>query len=160
MGLPGGLQRPVHAPAAGQCLGRQARCQRRDEPGRLARSGQPALLQLRQKYAPKTQLGNFGQLGFTAARIAVQALLSIKSGDYTTATAGAAFKGVKDYRSDLYCKPWYFGTPAFHTANNTTRTITPQSGQWTQAQDCSEIPALPNNNFAKIRAYEKQIGLG
>jgi len=117
-------------------------------------------LQLRQKYAPKTQLGNFGQLGFTAARIAVQALLSIKSGDYTTATVGAAFKGVKDYRSDLYCKPWYFGTQAFHTANNTTRTITPKSGQWVQTQDCSEMPALPNNNFAEIRAFEKQIGLG
>ncbi|WP_217567253.1 ABC transporter substrate-binding protein [Streptomyces sp. GbtcB7] len=117
-------------------------------------------LQLRRKYAPRTQLGNFGQLGFTAARIAVQALLGIKSGTYTTATVGDAFKAVKDFKSDLYCKPWYFGGQAFHTANNTTRTITPKNGQWTQAQGCSEIPALPNNNFGKIRAYEKQIGLG
>jgi ABC-type branched-subunit amino acid transport system substrate-binding protein len=113
------------------------------------------------KYGPQTAVGNFGQLGFTAARIATTALLKMPAGgDVTVSTVSAAFQGLTDYTSDLYCKQWYFGTQGFHAANNSTRIVTPSNGGFEQVRGCQEIPALPNNKFADIRTYEKTLGIG
>ena len=113
------------------------------------------------KYGAKTAVGNFGQLGFTAARIATKALLKLPAGgDVTASSVSAAFQGLTDYTSDLYCKQWYFGTQGFHAANNSTRIVTPRNGGFEQVRGCQEIPALPNNKFADIRTYEKTLGIG
>lgn len=116
---------------------------------------------VQEKYGANTAVGNFGQLGFTAARIATQALLKMPAGgDYTVSSVSAAFQGVTDYKSDLYCKPWYFGTQGFHAANNSTRIVAPSNGGFEQVRGCQEIPALPNNDFTDIRTYEKTLGIG
>jgi len=113
------------------------------------------------KYGSSTHLGNFGELGFTAARIATQALLAMPANaSYTTASVSKAFQDVTHYASDLYCKPWYFGPQAFHAANNATRIVTASGGKFKQIRGCQDIPALPNNHFAEIRAYEKTLGTG
>lgn len=117
-------------------------------------------LKLREERAPDTAIGNFGQMGVLAARIAVEALLATpEDTEFTRETVGAAFRALTRFESDLYCQPWYFGDQDFHTANNVTRTVTPQDGKFVLVQDCEPIPALPNNNFEAIRAYETEIGI-
>ena len=46
-------------------------------------------------------------MGYLAGRVATDALLSIE-GDITIESVNAAFQGVKNFTSDLFCKPWYF----------------------------------------------------
>jgi len=60
----------------------------------------------------------------------------------------------------MYCKPWYFGTQDFHAANNSTRIVTAKGGTFVQVRGCQELPALSNNRFSEIRAYEKTLGIG
>jgi branched-chain amino acid transport system substrate-binding protein len=105
------------------------------------------------KYAPDIALGSFGQMGFTAARIATQALLDLK-GDYTLESVNAAFKGVKGFETDILCKPWYFGDGKQHTPNNTDRTIVPMDGKFVEKEKCFDIAALPGNPLDEIRATE------
>ena len=59
-----------------------------------------------QKYKPKLAfgLGSFGQMGFIEARIAIKALLNIKP-PYTK-RVNEAFKGVKNFHTDILCNPW------------------------------------------------------
>lgn len=87
-------------------------------------------------------LGSFSQMGFTEAQIAVQALLTIK-GPYTVASVNGAFRAVKNFKTDLLCKPWYYGAGAkFHLPNNTDRTVTPQNGHMVQEQGCFAISSV------------------
>ena len=54
-------------------------------------------------------VGSFSQFGFVLGQLAVKALLSIKSHVYTAKTVNAAFKALKGFKTDMLCKPWYFG---------------------------------------------------
>ena len=111
--------------------------------------------QVQDRYAPDVPLGSFGQMGFLEARIATQALLDVEGGKYTQKTVNQAFRAVDDFRADLLCKPWYFGTGDTHVPNNTDRTIVPEGDSFVQKVDCSEIAALPGNHLAEIRSAEQ-----
>ncbi|MDE3075970.1 MAG: ABC transporter substrate-binding protein [Chloroflexota bacterium] len=101
-----------------------------------------------QKYAPKVALGSFSQMGFLEARIAVAALLTIK-GDYTAQSVNQAFKNVKDFKTDIVCKPWYYGP----VPNNWDRTVTPQNGKMVEKEGCFAISDV-DADIAKVRAAE------
>jgi branched-chain amino acid transport system substrate-binding protein len=90
------------------------------------------------KYAPKIPLGSFSQMGFVEASIATKALMDLK-GDFTAESVNAAFKNVKDFQTDILCKPWYYGDAPLHIPNNTDRTTTPQDGKMVQKEDCFPI---------------------
>jgi branched-chain amino acid transport system substrate-binding protein len=47
--------------------------------------------------------------GYLAARIAVQALMSIPADKIDRATVTAALQNVQDFKSDIFCTPWSFG---------------------------------------------------
>jgi branched-chain amino acid transport system substrate-binding protein len=66
---------------------------------------------------------------------------------------------VKNFKTDILCKPWYYGQAPYHVPNNTDRTVTTNNHQIVQKQGCFEIAALPNNNLAAIRQMEKQQNL-
>jgi branched-chain amino acid transport system substrate-binding protein len=83
-------------------------------------------------------LGSFSQMGFTEAQIAVNALKTV-NGDYTPKSVNSAFKDVKDFKTDILCKPWYYGDAPLHIPNNTDRTVTPQGGKMVQKEDCFPI---------------------
>ena len=116
--------------------------------------------QVNEKYAPNIPLGSLGQMGFLIARLATQALLDQPEKDYTQTTVNEAFRGIKPVKTDLLCKPWYFGTGDIHVPNNTDWTITSQDGKFVKKGDCAPIEALPGNRLAEVRAYEKQQGIG
>ncbi len=86
-------------------------------------------------------LDSFAQLGYVAARIAVNAMLSIGDADkINRATVTAAIQNMKPYQSDILCKPWYWGGPdaQVHNANHTTRIVTISGGEWKEVEGCVE----------------------
>jgi len=114
---------------------------------------------VREKYASSVPLSSFAQMGYLAGRAATEALLGIQ-GDITKESVNAAFKGLKNISSDLWCKPWYFdSTVGKNVSNNNDITVTPKAGAMVQAEDCFAIAALPTNPLDQIRAKEKELGL-
>ena len=68
-------------------------------------------------------------MGYLAGRVATDALLGIK-GDITKESVNAAFKAIKNFKSDLWCKPWYFdSTVGQNVSNNNDITVTPEGRQ-------------------------------
>lgn len=113
--------------------------------------------QVRTQYAPNTALGSYGQMGFLEAKIATDRMLSIK-GPITRASVNQALGATQGYRSDLLCKPWYYGTAPLHIPNNTDWTVTPRDGHMVQVQGCTPISAA-DPDIARARAIEKSSGL-
>jgi branched-chain amino acid transport system substrate-binding protein len=105
------------------------------------------------KYAPKVPLGSFSQMGFVEAAIATKALLGV-SGDITAETTNKAFNDVKDFKTDILCKPWYFGDAPTHVPNNTDRTTTPKGGVMAQKEDCFPISDV-DPGIAQVRKIEQ-----
>jgi branched-chain amino acid transport system substrate-binding protein len=109
------------------------------------------------KYAPKVPLGSFSQMGFVEAAIATKALLSV-NGDYTPETVNKAFKDVKDFKTDILCKPWYYGDGPTHVPNNVDRTTTPQNGKMVQKEDCFPISDV-DPGIKAVRDWEEGNGV-
>jgi branched-chain amino acid transport system substrate-binding protein len=109
------------------------------------------------KYAPKVPLGSFSQMGFVEAAIATKALLGV-SGDITAETANKAFKDVKDFKTDILCKPWYYGDGPTHIPNNTDWTTTPQGGKMVIKEDCFPISDI-DPGIKQVRDWEKANGV-
>jgi branched-chain amino acid transport system substrate-binding protein len=111
------------------------------------------------QYAPSIPIGSFPQMGFTAAHIATQTLMKLPADQLTQAGVNKAFREIKNFKTDILCKPWYFADLKFHVPNNADRTVVPMSGKMVQKEDCFDIAALPGNNLEEIRAAEKAQGL-
>jgi branched-chain amino acid transport system substrate-binding protein len=126
-------------------------------------SGKPDqnhMVEVHDKYAPSdVPISSFAQMGYLTARAATEAMLGIQ-GDITKESVNAAFKGLKDFSADLWCKPWYFNsTVGSNVSNNTDITVTPKDGKMVQTEDCFEIAELDANPLAAIRAKETELGL-
>jgi len=94
--------------------------------------------------------------GFTEAAIATKALLGVQ-GDPTAKSVNAAFKDVKDFKTDILCKPWYYGDAPLHIPNNTDRTVTPQGGKMVQKEDCFPISDV-DPAIKQVRGIEAKQG--
>jgi branched-chain amino acid transport system substrate-binding protein len=113
--------------------------------------------QVMQKYAPKVPLGSFSQMGFVEAAIATKALLSVK-GEFTPESVNQAFKDVKNFKTDILCKPWYYGDGPTHIPNNVDRTTTPKNGKMVQKEDCFPISDV-DPGIKQVRDWEKANGI-
>jgi branched-chain amino acid transport system substrate-binding protein len=107
-------------------------------------------LQVQKKYAPKSAIGSFGQMGFMDALLATKALMTIK-GEYTKKSVNDAFKALKDVKTDILCNPWTFGD-GVRLANDADRTIVPQDHKFVEKEKCFDIAALPSNNLEEQRS--------
>jgi branched-chain amino acid transport system substrate-binding protein len=97
-------------------------------------------------------IGSFSQFGFLLGQLAVKGLLSIKSKVYTPQTVNAAFKALKNFKTDFLCKPWYFGP----LPNNTDYTVYPQDGKMVLVPKSGCLPISTVDPLVKqVRAYEK-----
>jgi branched-chain amino acid transport system substrate-binding protein len=99
-------------------------------------------------------LGSFSQMGFTEARIATAALLNMKP-PYTARRVNQAFVGVRNFKTDILCGPWYFGKIPYHIPNSIDQTVTPNKGKMVVAERCFKISAA-DPDIAKVRAIEKK----
>ncbi len=102
-------------------------------------------------------LGSFSQMGFVEARIAVAALLNMDP-PYTLKRVNEAFANVRNFHTDILCKPWYFGKIPRHVPNNWDLTVTPKKGKMVVLEDCFPISAA-DPDIAKVRALEKKYKL-
>jgi branched-chain amino acid transport system substrate-binding protein len=110
-------------------------------------------------YGGKVLRDSFSQAGYIAARIAVNAMLSIKNpADVNRNTVTAAIQNMKPYETDILCQPWYWGGPDAmeHNANHVTRTVTIHDGKWKNVEGC-----MPSNDpgLANVEALEKKLGI-
>ena len=110
-----------------------------------------------QKYAPDIPLGSFSQFGFLEARIATEAMLGIK-GDVNKESVNEAFKNVKDFKTDMLCKPYYYGEAPLHIPNNTDWTVTPKEGTMVEKESCFEISDA-DAPIKRVRDIEKKDGI-
>jgi branched-chain amino acid transport system substrate-binding protein len=111
------------------------------------------------QYAAAIPLGSFGQMGFVAAAIITKTLLALPEDQLTVAGVNAAIRKIKNFKTDILCKPWYFGDLQYHVPNNVDRTVVPQNHVFVQKEDCFAIANLPGNNLDSIRAAETSQGL-
>jgi branched-chain amino acid transport system substrate-binding protein len=111
------------------------------------------------QYAPTIPLGSFGQMGFVAADIITHTLLSMPADQLTPQGVNAAIRQIKNFKTDILCKPWYFADAAQHVPNNADRTVVPQNHVFIQKEGCFDIAPLPGNNLDMIRQQEKAQGL-
>ena len=95
-------------------------------------------------------LGSFSQMGFVEARIATAALLNMKP-PFTLKRVNQSFAGVRNFKTDILCGPWYFGT----VPNNVDRTVTPDHGKMTVKEPCFKISAA-DPDIAKVRVIERR----
>jgi branched-chain amino acid transport system substrate-binding protein len=117
--------------------------------------------EVREQYAPDIPSSSFAQMGYLAGRVATDALLSIE-GDITKESVNAAFKAIKNFPSDIWCKPWYYdSTTGANVSNNTDITVVPRDGVMVKSEDCFDIAELASdaNRLADIRAKEAELGL-
>jgi branched-chain amino acid transport system substrate-binding protein len=104
------------------------------------------------KYAPKLPLGSFTQMGFVEASIVTKALMSV-TGEFTASSVNEAIKNMKNFQTDILCKPWYYGTAPLHIPNNTDRTVTPQDGKMVEKEGCFPISDV-DPAIAQVRKIE------
>jgi len=114
---------------------------------------------LHAKYVPKKWgLSSFGQFGFLDARVATETLLMLDPKNITAKSVNNAFRRIKNWKSDLLCKPWYVGNLPGHVPNNWDLTVTPKNGKMVQKEGCFAIaPITPAIRAA--RAAEKKFKL-
>jgi branched-chain amino acid transport system substrate-binding protein len=98
-------------------------------------------------------LGSFSQMGYLMGRFSTQALLNVKGGQYTVKTYNDAVAALKDQKTDILCRPWYFGKAPLHIPNNTDRTTTPSNGKMVEKQGCFKISDV-DPDIAKVRKIE------
>jgi branched-chain amino acid transport system substrate-binding protein len=109
-----------------------------------------------EKYGSKVSggLGSFSQMGFTMGQILVQALESIKGEDYSLKTVNKAIADVKGFKTDILCRPWYYGEAPLHIPNNVDWTTTPKNGKMVIKEDCFNISEA-DPSIAQVRKIEK-----
>ncbi|MBV9367164.1 MAG: ABC transporter substrate-binding protein [Solirubrobacterales bacterium] len=85
-------------------------------------------------------LGSFSEMGYLLGKFSVDALEKVK-GPYTMQSVNAAFKNIKDEKTELICQPWVYGNYPLHIPNNSDFTTTPDNGKMVTAQGCTPISA-------------------
>ena len=106
------------------------------------------------KYDDKTPVGSFAQMGFLIGRIVVDTLSKMPAADIDDVKkVNAALKAVVNYKTDILCKPWYYGEGKNHIPNNFDFTVAPQGGVMVTKEKCFEITAL-DDQLKAVRADE------
>ena len=79
------------------------------------------------KYNPSAPLGSFQQMGFMIGRIIVQTLIDMDPTKLDDPKAvNAAIKNIKNFKTGIVCKPWYFGgLPDGNVPNNVDNNVVP-----------------------------------
>ena len=74
-------------------------------------------------------LGSFSQMGFTMAQQLVMALQAVKGDSYTIKTVNEAIQNLKGYKTDILCRPWYYGKAPLHIPSSSIQTVSTRCGR-------------------------------
>jgi branched-chain amino acid transport system substrate-binding protein len=100
-------------------------------------------------------LGSFSQMGFSMGQFVVQALNTIKDDDYSLKSVNTAIKNLKGVKTDILCRPWYYGDAPLHIPNNVDWTTTPNHGKMVIKEQCFQISAA-DPTIAQVRQVEQK----
>ena len=81
-------------------------------------------------------IGSFSEMGFLLGEFATNALRDDQRSRTRSQSVNAAFKAIKDYKTEMLCQPWMYGNYPLHIPNNTDFTITPNNGKMVLKQGC------------------------
>jgi branched-chain amino acid transport system substrate-binding protein len=82
-------------------------------------------------------------------------MLKLPKDQLNRAGINKAIEGIKNYKTDILCKPWYFQDMKLHIPNNVDRTVTTKAGKIVQLQGCTAIPAsYPDLKY--VRDFESK----
>ncbi len=113
------------------------------------------------QYNKEAPLGSFQQMGFMIGRIVVKTLLDLdaKAVDDPKAV-NAAIKGIKNFKTGIVCKPWYFGgLPKGNVPNNVDNNVVPDGvGKMVSDKTCFNIEAV-EPILTEVRAAEASQSL-
>jgi len=110
-------------------------------------------------YGGKSLRDSFSQAGYIAARVAVNAMLTIKNpDDINRNTVTAAIQNMKPYDTDILCMSWYWGGPGAteHNPNHVTRTVTIHDSKWKNLEGCV---ADADPGLGSIEGLENKLGI-
>jgi branched-chain amino acid transport system substrate-binding protein len=114
-----------------------------------------------EKYSPDNPLGSFGQMGFVAAKVATDTMLDLPEDQLTKEGINKAIREIKNFKTDILCKPWYFQDMKLHVPNNTDRTVTPKDGKMVEAEGCTDIPGTyPDLEYVLQFEAENDVNKG
>ncbi len=113
------------------------------------------------KYSPDNPLGSFGQMGFVAAKMFTDTVLKLPEDQLTKEGINKAVLGIKNYKTDILCKPWYFQKMKLHVPNNTDLTVTPKDGKMVQSEGCTDIPdSYPDLKYVRQFEADNNVNTG
>jgi len=113
------------------------------------------------KYDSKNPLGSFGQMGFVAAKMFTDTVLKLPEDKLNKEGINEAILNIKNYKTDILCKPWYFQKMKLHVPNNTDWTVTPKDGKMVEAEGCTDIPdSFPDLKYVRQFEAENDVNKG
>ncbi|MEZ5407075.1 MAG: ABC transporter substrate-binding protein [Acidimicrobiales bacterium] len=100
--------------------------------------------QISKDYASDQPLGSFQQMGFMIGRIVVHTLLEMDPADLDDPVkVNDAIVNIKNFNTDIVCKPWYYGKLDAHVPNNWDYNVVPNGTDVMEMdKDCFEIEAV------------------
>jgi branched-chain amino acid transport system substrate-binding protein len=108
-------------------------------------------------YAPSSApRDTFSQTGFLAAKIFVDAVSKLPADKINRATVTNALRAVHNFKTDLLCRPWYFGNANEHNANNVGLIVRLTGTGATGFTDVKGCTSVEDPDLAPIRAAEAQ----
>ena len=82
------------------------------------------------------QRNTFSQAGYLAAAAATSALLKLDPAKIDRKTVAEAFRGIKSFKTDVSCRPWYFGPGEEHNANHAGSVAEIVDGKFVTRKSC------------------------
>lgn len=109
-------------------------------------------------FAPKEAARDtFSQSGFISAKFFVDTLMAMDPATLDDrAAVTAAIKGIKGYKSDLLCGPYYVGEADRHMPNHAGTMVVVKGGKFETVRDCYEYVGP---YFDPLVEQEKKLGL-
>ena len=93
----------------------------------------------------------FSQSGYLAAKAVTDALISIK-GNVDRKSAYNAIVGIKNFKSDMLCAPWYFGPGDRHQPNHGGRAALLVKGGFKTLTECFQSKDTELNDILALEA--------
>ena len=102
-------------------------------------------------------------MGFMIGRIVVYALMGLSADQVKDPVAvNKAILGVKNFNTDIVCKPWYYGDLPAHVPNNWDYNVVPNGTDIMQKdKDCFQIAAVePILTAARAAEVAQKLNVG
>lgn len=106
--------------------------------------------------AASNRRDTFSQAGFISAKVFVDTLLKLDPLRIDRPTVTAAVRGIKNYRTDLMCGPFYVGNGAGHMPNHAGMMVQMIDGAFKTVAPCFDAEST---YLDPIKAAEKRDGL-